>query len=256
MKCDVCLTTIPIGENECPNCGYRIKKESLISSFDVDSFNHEHIKDTSKKIRNRLSNNNHKTVLNPKSKAEKKTTSEKVSIILSVLSSIIIPIILFFVPLSKEANFFDSIGEFFNDSINTEEYQEEIKSILSENGHDNIISNESFIAENETTRIQIFSKKNDINYKIITECEEESICKQTVILQAKDITYNQYIGKFWDNDDYELFNYLEMSSIFEQLNNIVTLDSQKKECVIDEDDYTIHIKQNKKDVTVTVTKDY
>lgn len=29
MKCDVCLTTIPIGSNVCPNCGYVIRKRNV-----------------------------------------------------------------------------------------------------------------------------------------------------------------------------------------------------------------------------------
>lgn len=42
MKCDVCGTKIPLGTNECPNCGYKMKTSS-VQSFDASGKTHEHI---------------------------------------------------------------------------------------------------------------------------------------------------------------------------------------------------------------------
>lgn len=42
MKCEVCGTKIPIGTNECTNCGYKFK-DSHINTFDISSKTHEHI---------------------------------------------------------------------------------------------------------------------------------------------------------------------------------------------------------------------
>lgn len=43
MKCDVCGTQIPIGANECPNCGYKYRISST-NTYDASSQNHQHIK--------------------------------------------------------------------------------------------------------------------------------------------------------------------------------------------------------------------
>lgn len=43
MKCDVCGTQIPIGSNECPNCGYKYRTSST-NTYDASSQNHQHIK--------------------------------------------------------------------------------------------------------------------------------------------------------------------------------------------------------------------
>lgn len=48
MKCDVCGTKIPIGSNECPNCGFKYGKNSF-STYDASGETHEHIRVTSKK---------------------------------------------------------------------------------------------------------------------------------------------------------------------------------------------------------------
>lgn len=42
MKCDVCLTKIPLGEARCPNCGF-IMKKSHITTFDASGDDHGHI---------------------------------------------------------------------------------------------------------------------------------------------------------------------------------------------------------------------
>lgn len=42
MKCDVCLTHIPVGEDTCPKCGYKIRKEHT-SVYDASGKTHEHI---------------------------------------------------------------------------------------------------------------------------------------------------------------------------------------------------------------------
>lgn len=42
MKCDVCSTKIPLGEHQCPNCGYKMS-DKKISPFHVESTTHEHI---------------------------------------------------------------------------------------------------------------------------------------------------------------------------------------------------------------------
>ncbi|MEG0452397.1 MAG: hypothetical protein RR558_04960 [Coprobacillus sp.] len=45
MKCDVCDTKIPIGQHQCPKCGYKmpIKK---VGTYNINSASHEHIKST------------------------------------------------------------------------------------------------------------------------------------------------------------------------------------------------------------------
>lgn len=48
MKCDVCGTKIPIGSNECPNCGFKYGKNSF-STYDASGDTHEHIRVTPKR---------------------------------------------------------------------------------------------------------------------------------------------------------------------------------------------------------------
>lgn len=43
MKCDVCGTKIPLGSNECPNCGYNVRREH-VRSFDASGDSHNHIR--------------------------------------------------------------------------------------------------------------------------------------------------------------------------------------------------------------------
>ena len=76
MKCDVCLTKIPLGSHKCPNCGYIVKK-SHINTFNASNIDHQHIEvKTIKKPqikKNEYSQyvNNKKTKINPKSKIKK-----------------------------------------------------------------------------------------------------------------------------------------------------------------------------------------
>jgi hypothetical protein len=42
MKCDVCQTKIPLGEDTCPNCGYKVRK-SHASTYNASGRTHEHI---------------------------------------------------------------------------------------------------------------------------------------------------------------------------------------------------------------------
>lgn len=74
MKCDVCLTKIPLGQNECPNCGYLIKPVHT-NSYDADSKNHEHIKTNTNYLKSRTKKliiddhptmKQHKTIINGK----------------------------------------------------------------------------------------------------------------------------------------------------------------------------------------------
>lgn len=47
MKCDVCLTNIPLGDNRCPNCGFLMRTDH-ITTFDVSDDDHAHIEVTTK----------------------------------------------------------------------------------------------------------------------------------------------------------------------------------------------------------------
>lgn len=55
MKCDVCLTPIPLGKDECPNCGYKIKT-THINTYDASGKGHDHIQVHSKNIQKRVMN--------------------------------------------------------------------------------------------------------------------------------------------------------------------------------------------------------
>lgn len=55
MKCDVCLTNIPLGEDTCPNCGYKIRVDHA-SSYNVSDKTHNHIQMKSNYVKKRVKN--------------------------------------------------------------------------------------------------------------------------------------------------------------------------------------------------------
>lgn len=261
MKCDVCLTKIPIGQNVCPNCGFKMKSEH-INLYDADSQTHEHIQVNKDYLRNRINtqiNDNvkakinarlnddiftkktRKTYINPKHSTKKDNTK----IVASIVKKIVIVTILFtfivtgFVIIGTTDFIFDdgfSISNIFNDDDTIEtasQYKDNLINYLEENGYTDITIDKEENSQNDDSSTRAFcsisTKRNDISYNITTVHQHNQLRSINLTLYGhydKSVDIKKFNLK--ESAIEELAQYLEEENIYDILKDSHSLMKEEK----------------------------
>lgn len=256
MKCDVCLTKIPIGQNECPNCGFVVKKNH-VNTYDASGNTHEHIQVQSKSLQNRLKNiktqqqtiqrtlqssTNKKQAYQQmaqsvygslKTKNKKKKSSKKGILFIVIFCifmtiGIIMPVAIAFISEFEFDNDVSYVYDNFEDMIDSgiDEYgsielanteQVELKKYLEDHSFTNIENRDYYDDNFSSARSQVDAYRNDIHYRIIMNYEDGKRSLVEITLSGfVDSTDRSQLAV--QKDDISIItDYLNISSLYNHL---------------------------------------
>lgn len=240
MKCDVCLTNIPLGEDRCPNCGFLMKTDH-ITTFDAFGDDHAHIKVTTKdkikKIKQYVPHNKPAfTRLNRNQRNLYKPNTTSVAIKVALIFIIIAGII-----ISSLFGLFSSISDYevdvqfedmtFEEIINEDlddgtvfvasSYRDNFVEYLDNNSYKDIVISE-YCSQYEDSPLYanmcIDALKDDIHYYVDISFSEGNIQNVSLTLSGrldKGVDRNKfYITK---NQVNEIADYIEIQKAYQSL---------------------------------------
>ncbi len=240
MKCDVCYTTIPLGETRCPNCGMVMRKETQSSLKQETDYTKKET--TSKRYSG-------KPILSP-------VPSFK----FLKIFSIIIPIASLIITLSVFMGLFKDITtNIFSPTHSEITYSEDVyKQYLSnvtsdlENMEFEVDQNSdiSLYGENEC-EIYIYASKNNIDYNINYMFKEADNISTYVEISGSYEGYDSKSFQYLNETDInKLLGYLGFNSTystFKDAHNHLETDednSSQRYCIVYSDDYEITVHEN------------
>lgn len=236
MKCDVCLTKIPIGETKCPNCGYTMKKVNA-SSYDTNSLSYEHIKTNDKTLKSRIKDDHpimkqHKTIVNGKSNS--KLVSKIMTFILSLIIFIgAVGILLYSIISDNTDDYNNQISDLtFQEVIDqgladstvdkAYEYENDLLNFLFNNDFENVESEEkvSQYDDEYSTKMSMSAQRNDIYYYINVTHENKELKSVNLCVAGKyDKDTNIKNFNLKEDDIKDISEYLELDDLYSILNN-------------------------------------
>ncbi len=173
MKCDVCQTKIPLGQDTCPNCGYKMRV-SHASAYDASGKTHNHIqvnKDYTR-VRTRARNKSHKF---------------KQIFMVVIVVSLIVPVTSFIVfilgNISTEEPSYQIQEEIYQQYIDDEtveealNFEQDFVQYLSDNDYSDIFVKEELKEVNDSyaTTTTIDCEKFGFHYTVQTIHQQENI---------------------------------------------------------------------------------
>lgn len=225
MKCDVCQTNIPIGDDSCPNCGYKIRKEH-VNIYDASGKTHNHIQTRSNYIKSRT-----------KLSLDKPSNRNRKSIVKTVIILMCIAITLGFVTsvfvslrnLMKgnhdyEVNKYEDltyteIVENGNDYDGTVEealdYEKDLMDYLEMNDYQNVKVNETVNDSDYglQTITYIESDKNNYHYTVIVSHQEMELTRVELTISGQFETPRKQLI-LSENDVKDIAEYIEIYSAY------------------------------------------
>lgn len=173
MKCDVCQTKIPLGQDTCPNCGYKMRVNHA-SAYDASGKTHNHIqvnKDYTR-VRTRTRNKSHKF---------------KQIFMVVIVVSLIVPVTSFIVfilgNISTEEPSYQIQEEIYQQYIDDEtveealNFEQDFVQYLSDNDYSDIFVKEELKEVNDSyaTTTTIDCEKFGFHYTVQTIHQQENI---------------------------------------------------------------------------------
>lgn len=235
MKCDVCLTNIPLGQNECPNCGFKMKVNH-VNTFDASGKDHNHIQVKSKYIKSR--------VQTPKrqNRTQQKPIITKIififiilSIVFQVLSTVFLGVNSFirnsYVTINEEdyvdLTFEDVLNEDMDENGTVEcasETKDDIIQMLDDNGYEDISTGERCYKYSVESSLRAYldvdTYKDERHYQIhyvFTEGYEESVEMVVSGNQSGKISKKDFCLK--ETDVTEITDYVGIDNAYNYLKN-------------------------------------
>lgn len=223
MKCDVCQTTIPFGEDTCPNCGYKVRKEHAFA-YDANHTSHEHIQRSKPKLKH----------------TNKKDLLGKIVAIVSIVGivfSIGSTFITIFMDnqsqsLEPEENMYVSYNDkTFSEMIDegydqngritsAKEYTMDLMGFLEKNQFIDIADHGYCTSYNDilTAHIEVEAKKDNHNYTLTASVnEQETICEKGIKIfyrSKESMRHKMLVSKDTVN---LLADYMGLENIYNQL---------------------------------------
>lgn len=220
MRCDVCDTLIPLGQDECPNCGYKIPKKK-IGAYDASSITHEHIQ--SEPVHPKKTRLKQSTLQTPKKIKKGLTIGVIVGIVVSLITSIV-PIIFEVVDVFnepetnyEELTFEEVLNENDNELIAMAlEKENQVVQFLEENGYEDIEVTED--SDDFYASFSISSFKNNCHYYIdFSYADVELQSKGMTISGSVEGTTNRTNLLIQESDIKELADYLGIDNAYQTL---------------------------------------
>lgn len=264
MKCDVCQTQIPLGSDECPNCGYKIR-ENHVQTFDASGVTHEHIRVPKAKPTKRTQ----KTDYNQHRKKGRtmRTVVIFIVVIISVVTmvcgGIIIPIMMSSDIFNdnesyhtyEDMTFTDMVNEGIdkNDTIShIQDYAESLKTFLNKQGISDLSENEycSAFGDRLIANYHVNGSKNDILYSVeVTFTSDEGLSNRGLIISySSEKSMRKGNVLFSKEDVNAIGDYLDISNAYDILNNSRTKmkkdkDNENRYVYSDYDDLSIYLSE-------------
>lgn len=220
MRCDVCDTLIPLGQDECPNCGYKIPKKK-ISAYDANSTTHEHIQ--SEPVHPKKTRVKQSTLQTPKKVKKGLTITVIIGIVVTLITSIV-PIIFEVVDVfnEPETNYEDlTFEEVLDDNDDGTvamalEKENQIVQFLEENDYEDVEVTED--SDEFYASFYINALKNECHYSIdFSYANEELQTKEITISGAVEGTTNRTKLLIQESDIKELADYLGIEKAYQIL---------------------------------------
>ena len=237
MKCDVCHTTIPLGETRCPNCGMMMRKETQSSLRDETEYTKKET--TSKKYSG-------KPILSP-------VPSFKFLKIFSIIIPIASLIITFSVFMGLFEDITDSIFSPSHSEITYsdevyDQYLSNVTTDLEDMGFKVDPSSQILLYGDNECEIYIYASKDNTDYNINYMFKEADNTSTYVEISGSYEGYdsNSYLY-LNENDINKLLSYLEFNSGYSDLkdahNHLETDEnnSSQRYCIVYSDDYEITV---------------
>ena len=177
MKCDVCQTKIPLGQDTCPNCGYKMRV-SHASAYDASGKTHNHIQVNKDYTRVRI-------------RARNKSHKFKQIFMVVIVVSLIVPVTSFIVfilgNISTEEPSYQIQEEIYQQYIDDEyddgtveealNFEQDFVQYLSDNDYSDIFVKEELKEVNDSyaTTTTIDCEKFGFHYTVQTIHQQENI---------------------------------------------------------------------------------
>lgn len=225
MKCDVCQTTIPLGEDTCPNCGYKIRKEHAFA-YDANHTSHEHIQKSKPKLKH----------------INKKDLIGKIVVVVSIVGLVIsigstfITIFMgnqsqSFEPVESEyisyndKTFSEMIDEGYDQNgiiTSAKDYTSDLMEFLEKNQFTDIEDHGYCTSYNDvlTAHIEVEAKKDNHNYTLTAHVnEQESIYEKGIKIfyrSKESMRHKMLVSK---ETVHLLADYMGLDNVYDQLEN-------------------------------------
>lgn len=211
MKCDVCLTNIPIGENRCPNCGF-IMKTDHVTTFDVSDDDHAHIEVTTKSklkkdlLKKKINIAELKNYQRNLPKTNKNIALKMVLIIMVIIITMVVSIVgaiiseIDYSYTFNDLTFTEVLDQEYDDGtvLKAMEFQKSFINHLSNNGYNDIHVVEycnQYDDDPLHAYMSISTSKDHIDYTIDTNFSELQMETYTITLSG-NYNHKQDMSKF------------------------------------------------------------
>lgn len=207
MKCDVCYTTIPLGETRCPNCGMVIKKESSTCTHDHTTS----IEDYSKK----------KVFTSHPQNSNKPKPKINISSIITILGSLLVTGVVFMGLFEEVIDLFGSITNNNPSGYTTEVYEQYLFNTINDLQDLGLTIDENYdislYEASDECETYIYASKNNLDYTINYMFYQSDIIS----------TYVEISGSYegYDSKSYQYLNEKDVNSLCKYLgiNNAYSL---------------------------------
>ena len=231
MKCDVCLTNIPLGQDTCPNCGYTIKPNH-INTYDASGRSHEHIQVQSKYMQSRVNNIYDKpkkknTLDRPKNKQLKKFI---ISMIIGIMvativigvAAIVFTIDSFEEEIIEELSYQEVIdhGDDEDATIeNAQLFEKDFVDYLKQHNYEDIRVEENVKDyDSILARTNIDAYKDDYHYSMTVSHQEGEIVEKRLVISGRfDGQINRTQFQLKEKEVKEITDYIGIDQAYQTL---------------------------------------